>query len=202
MSSPLLRENLIWKSFFSLFQAPSVILSPKLESPKSISIVANRLGYGRQGRRASRSLVDLAALATFHHRNYGGYTPFRRSHGLYQAKRSTKSVDEESSVDLDTSRPRLFDNARYKHMRIPECQSFDRELYSGHQQRSFSPEHSSHATNVPLTRGYLAAANRNLAASTLKLWQSGGSGDSSGKSAAAGRKTKSSYNLNDDCEEV
>ena len=174
-----------------------MILSPKLESPKSISIVANRLGYGRQGRRASRSLVDLAALATFHHRNYGGYTPFRRSHGLYQAKRSTKSVDEESSVDLDTSRPRLFDNARYKHMRIPECQSFDRELYSG-EKRSFSPE--SH--NVPLTRGYLAAANRNLAASTLKLWQSGGSADSSGKNGGERRKTKSSYNLNDDCEEV
>ena len=45
------------------FQAPSAILSPKVESPKSLLHVANRLGYGRQGRRASRSLVDLAALA-------------------------------------------------------------------------------------------------------------------------------------------
>ena len=172
--------------------APSVILSPKLESPKSISIVANRLGYGRQGRRASRSLVDLAALAAFHQRSGMGYTPFKRSHG-YQTKRSTKSVDEESCTDFDLySRPRLFDNARYKHMRIPECQSFDRDISGLQSGRSFSPDHTS--SNVPLTRGYLAAANRNLAASTLKLWQ----GDASKEK----RKTKSSYNLNDDCEEV
>ena len=145
--------------------------------------------------RVSRLFLQIKTKRTNYispqQRSGAGYHPFRRSPYSYaQAKRSTKSVDEES-CDGDYSRPRLLDNARYKHIsRIPECRSFDRDI-SGFQNptRSFSPDHIS--SNVPLTRGYLAAANRNLAASTLKLWQSGDSN----------KKTRSSYNLND-CEEV
>ena len=80
--------------------------------------------------------------------------------------------------------------------------------------RPFSPDpfHSSQQHQIPLTKGYLAAANRNLAVSTLKLWQAPGAQIATGAaaSAAAGgttntnligdkvkRKTKSVYNLND-----
>ena len=52
--------------------------------------------------------------------------------------------------------------------------------------------------HFPLTKGYLNAANRQLAASTLKLWQGGANGNLlAGDLSKTKRKTKSVYNLED-----
>ena len=109
----------------------------------------------------------------------------------------SNSSCEDSESDL-LYKPKL-DNIRIKSMReagASDFHSFDRDvsnsaLHKISLNRPFSPELFVQASRskeqVPLTKSYLAAANRNLAVSTLRLWQSDGTK----------RKTKSVYNLQD-----
>jgi len=218
--------------------ANSVVMSPKLDSPRSIVAITNRLGYGRLGRRASRSLADLNALTSYQQQRNAGFFP-KRKYLLHEQKiaESTKSVDnensqiqglnrsyEEQSYESDLYKPKM-DNARIRMMKESEftnSTSYDKDISKLEQgqsslalnkisSRPFSPDpfHHSQQHQIPLTKGYMAAANRNLAVSTLKLWQdkpgsSGfpGSGEArTNLGAFAGdkvkRKAKSVYNLND-----
>ena len=103
-------------------------MSPKLDSPRSIVAITNRLGYGRLGRRASRSLADLNALASYQQRSGFGY-PKPRNYLL----KNIASVDENhqtSSCDeseMDLYKPKM-ENIRIKLTEENEFRSYDKDI--------------------------------------------------------------------------
>lgn len=106
--------------------ANSVVLSPKLDSPKSIVAITTRLGYGRLGRRASRSLADLNALSSYQQQRFGGRHKFYlRNIPSGSVEDNNQSYDESDSTDvLHKAKP--ADNMRIKSMREAQFQSFDK----------------------------------------------------------------------------
>jgi hypothetical protein len=263
-----------WLSMnFSLFSSPffkannSVIVSPNgtLDLDNSPTPSNNHLapglsyGYGRQGRRASRSLVDLYALASLQQRSAGHFQLANyKNKSTIHIKGTSKSMDDhcqqfpfsiQISCDSDdqqlsNSRQKLLDqsgglaaseadhhhhpttNNDLKSRLISECRStrsFDRDmstldrasglkqyeklgqstmaLYkistSPKSQFNSSADSASGEQNVSLTKGYLKAASRHLAASTLRLWQAGALPTAADHLSRQKRKTKSSYNLKD-----
>lgn len=101
-------------------------MSPKIDSPQTIVAITNRLGYGRLGRRASRSLADLNALSSY-----------QQQRGLYRKPRfllrnipsgsveDSNQSGEESESDLLYKPPRL-DNVRVKSIMRDDYHSFDK----------------------------------------------------------------------------
>ena len=117
-----------------------MVVSPKLDSPRSIVAITNRLGYGRLGRRASRSLADLNALTSYQQQRNAGFFPKPRRLLLHQQKiaNSSASVDEnnqalngsyeEQSYESDLYKPKM-DNIRIRMMKESQfTHSFDKDI--------------------------------------------------------------------------
>ena len=204
-------------------QVNSGKLSQEQESPQATAAFTT-LGLQSRvhTRRASRSYADLYALASLQQRPSGLQPKKKQS---IQMRKTSNSMDDHYKLPYNIQISCESENSSLKannHQVVNECrpsQSFDRDMsrlnrgYDIRKQgqstlalhkisvgscspRPISPEWH----NVPLTKGYLNAANRHLAASTLRLWQGSSCGGSStllGEINKAKRKTKSVYNLKD-----